>query len=249
MSMQESVSVVWKDYDNYIKQFSRDSYGEAFESFCSANGAFLEEICKDPAGASLAGDALAASFREILEKETARNKRTNLQMNGNLFLVAYIFPAFFEKLSGEQAKQVIKDIADAWEKEFPGNHLEGASRESIQEGFRKKLCYITTAVCENRKMGIDCEELNLIRSFRDGYMAGSEEGRALIDEYYDIAPTIVKRIDKSSNADKVYQMILQEYILPCVDKIKTGDLSGCMSTYCKMVENLRELFIYHYKRG
>ncbi|MCR5032687.1 MAG: hypothetical protein K6A92_07485 [Lachnospiraceae bacterium] len=248
MSMQDTAQGVWEDYDNFIARFHRDSYADGFTEFYTRNAAFYQAVSEDKDVSSLA-DAVAQAFSSLLEEERSRSKRSNLQMNGNLFMVIYVLPGLYEKLPGEKAGEVVKVFTDAWEKAFPGNKLEGTSKDSIQEGFRKKLCYITTAVCENRNMGTSCEELQLIRSFRDEYMASFPEGRALIEEYYDIAPTIVKRIGKAPNPDSIYGMIWQEYIRPCVDKIKEGDLSGCMDLYCRMVENLRELFIYHYKRG
>ncbi len=240
---------LFQDYDNYIKRFTRDLYPEAFVSFCEKHQDFYEVASKPGFDFSTCGRQLAASFQELLDREPSRNRKASLQMNGNLFMAVYVLPAFAEKFSGEEVVPIWKALTDAWEEAFPGNRLEGAGKDRILEGFRKKLCYITTAVCENRCLSPNCEELQLIRDFRDHYMAGFEEGRELIDAYYDIAPTIVKRINKTTDPKSIYDMLWQEYIRPCVDRIKEGDLSGCMSIYCRMVDNLRELFIYHYKRG
>lgn len=248
MNIQDTAFGVWDGYDNFIAQFHRDTYLEAFGAFYKQNAAFYDAVASAENHRELAALTSQGFFR-ILEQEKSRSKRSNLQMNGNLFMATYVLPGLYEKLPGEQAGLVADVFSRSWEEIFPGNKLEGTTKDSIQEGFRKKLCYITTAVCENRNMGRTCEELQLIRSFRDDYMASFPEGRNLIEEYYDIAPTIVKRINKAPNADSIYGMIWQEYIKPCVDKIKEGDLSGCMDLYCQMVENLRQLFIYHYKRG
>ena len=54
-----------------------------------------------------------------------------------------------------------------------------------------------------------------MRAFRDNYMRKTEEGKALVDEYYDVAPKIVEAIDASPDRDKYYQYI-NEVVNRCV---------------------------------
>ena len=58
-------------------------------------------------------------------------------------------------------------------------------------GGGKKGCFITTAACELRGLPDDCHELRVLRRFRDDVLVTSREGRALVEEYYRVAPRLV----------------------------------------------------------
>ena len=55
-------------------------------------------------------------------------------------------------------------------------------------------CFLTTAVAERRGEADDGPTLTALRRFRDGYMARTAERRALVAEYYAIAPAIAAAI-------------------------------------------------------
>lgn len=97
-------------------------------------------------------------------------------------------------------------------------------------------CYITTAVCERDGKPDDCEELTLLRNFRDTYMQATIYREALVKRYYELAPSIVRSIKgKPHNiADTIY-MRLREYIDRAIDAIKRGDNARAMVIYCDMV--------------
>ena len=69
------------------------------------------------------------------------------------------------------------------------------------------------------------------------------DGRELVKQYYNIAPTIVKRIDKRADAKAVYQELYQDYISPCILHIRKENFEQCKEIYCKMVEVLKERYI------
>jgi hypothetical protein len=52
-----------------------------------------------------------------------------------------------------------------------------------------------------------CEELNLLRKFRDDYMKNNQEGKDLVKKYYKLALGIVKRINSDKDKDKYYNYI------------------------------------------
>ena len=55
-------------------------------------------------------------------------------------------------------------------------------------------CFLTAAVTERRGEADDGPTLTLLRGFRDGYMTRTAARRALVAEYYEIAPAIVAAI-------------------------------------------------------
>lgn len=83
----------------------------------------------------------------------------------------------------------------------------------------------------------------MFRRFRDGYLAMEDGGKALIDEYYRIAPTIVERIDAMADAKAIYHTIRDTYLVKCLRLIERGEYGACKMLYMKMVQELAERYL------
>ena len=127
---------------------------------------------------------------------------------------------------------------------FPKSNLQAADYEFIEKGFHKKFCYITTAVCETFQKPDDCYELTLLRNYRDQYLAALPEGEEIIRAYYDVAPTIVKHINRQKNAGEIYRDIWSDYLSPCIHMIEEGKNEECKDLYIKMVRDLQKEYFY-----
>ena len=102
---------------------------------------------------------------------------------------------------------------------------------------RNNQCFLTTACVRHKGLADDCEELTLLRKFRDEYMKKNEAGEALVKQYYDIAPAIVDKIDKRSDKDALYEKIYS-YIKECVRLIEAGEFAKTQETYINMVNEV-----------
>ena len=96
------------------------------------------------------------------------------------------------------------------------------------------FCYITTAVCESLNKPDDCYELTTLRKYRDEYLLSTESGREIVEEYYNIAPTIVKRIGRQDDAGEIYRGIWDEYLSPCIHLIEKGRKEECKDRYSEI---------------
>ena len=101
-------------------------------------------------------------------------------------------------------------------------------------------CFLTTACVEYKGLADDCEELTKLRAFRDNYLKTTEEGKAVVEEYYRIAPQIVENIDKSGKKDEIYEFIYQE-VPKCIACIESGDNDGAVAVYRNMVKKSDEM--------
>lgn len=106
------------------------------------------------------------------------------------------------------------------------------------------MCYITTAVCESLGKPDDCYELELLRDYRDDYLLGKGAGTDIVQQYYNVAPTIVKRINKQQDAKAIYEGIWSEYLIPCIQLIEKEQLDDCKEVYSSMVYNLQKKYLY-----
>lgn len=135
-------------------------------------------------------------------------------------------------------------LREQWLIRYPKKVFQLTTYEEICQGFqRKKLCFITTAVCAQSGKPDDCLELAAFRSFRDSYLQSQPDGPRLIAQYYDLAPGIVTAIGLMDNPAKVYPFIWDVYLRPCYEALERGEAEACQSLYTKMVQELARRYL------
>ncbi len=100
-------------------------------------------------------------------------------------------------------------------------------------------CFITTATCLALGKGDNCYELNKFRFFRDEWLIKQGDGRQLINEYYSVAPKIVRSINKSTNPTIIYTYVWQKYLQQCLVLIENRRYNEAKALYVTMVSHLK----------
>lgn len=240
----------------WVSEFGRETYEGSFESYLDENYAvweslrrlFISEADIEVISSEVA-EAVSAKAQGLIEEQKNRIKKEEKQLNINMYMVSYFLPAVISCQSYPKEGNgtlMAKIICEKWHEAFPKYKIQYADYHTIQSGFKQRLCYITTAVCEGLNKGRDCEELQLLKRYRDEYLAGTEEGDALIKEYYNIAPTIVKRMEKEADRDGKYRYLWERYIKDCVSMIQAERFEECRSTYEQMMEELKAEYLVTY---
>ena len=116
-------------------------------------------------------------------------------------------------------------------------YLGGSSGGGEDEG-----CFLTTACISAKGLPDDCDELQTLRYFRDGWLKKQEEGPALIEEYYAVAPGIVQAINRQKDAGDVWNRIYEELVLPCVWLIHVGKMEDALFLYKTWSMKLKEQY-------
>ncbi|WP_455714128.1 CFI-box-CTERM domain-containing protein [Anaerosporobacter sp.] len=167
------------------------------------------------------------------------------KLDENRFILALYMVPMIRETRLEVAESIADSITMEWGRRYPLQKFSKADYAEIRDGFKKrKLCFITTAVCESLGKPDDCNELQLFRTFRDSYLLNTEEGTSLVEEYYEIAPSIVNAIKVLEEQDEIYMSLWQEYLEPCFNYIKMGQENECKKIYVKMVKTLSRSYLY-----
>lgn len=93
-------------------------------------------------------------------------------------------------------------------------------------------CFLTTACCEYKGLPDNCEELTILREFRDRAVP-----KELVKEYYEKGPSIVQKILNNN----VYLDYVFNVITKCVQDIKNGRDELALQRYKDMVNNLQKV--------
>lgn len=128
---------------------------------------------------------------------------------------------------------------------FNGAIIEGANFKGANvkdaRGI-KKNCYLTTACVEAMNLPDDCHELQTLRKFRDGHVSETDEGKALITEYYEIAPKIIDEIHSTGNGKDIFKALYSD-IQEIVSLIDNLNYKEAYQYYCNMTLKLKSKYL------
>lgn len=106
---------------------------------------------------------------------------------------------------------------------------------------KKEDCFITTACVNYFGLPDNCEQLEILRNFRDTVLTTTNEGRLIVGQYYKIAPEIVTRIEKSKGQTVIYNDVFRQVELTC-KAINEQDYAKATEIYKAVVEGLIKRF-------
>lgn len=142
----------------------------------------------------------------------------------------------------KQQKDVNSDIYFKYCRNYDYSDCPIYKNESSSGG-----CFLTSACTAARGLPDDCYELQTLRAFRDGWLKQQPDGEALIAEYYEAAPKIVKAIDFRDDRLKVYDEIYETLVKPCVELIEKQDYQQAKLVYqAKTLQLALQYMQWHY---
>jgi hypothetical protein len=227
----------------YRKRLNKGSYKSEVENLKSKNQELFQSVTY--ALADETNDNLERIARIIpeyaadnLSQYSSKRKRDTHQVDNNMNMVCFYIP-IINSIDSSLAERTV----EIWNEKIENTKIGLSTIEGINGGFKKGLCYITTAVCQTLNKGDDCVELKTLRDYRDQYLLSTFEGEKIVHSYYNIAPTIVNRINKDEQSARIYESILATYIQPCLRLIETGKNDECKNLYSEMVISLEKKYM------
>lgn len=118
------------------------------------------------------------------------------------------------------------------------NYSSSSSSRIYSSSSSDKGCFITTATCSALNKEDNCDELLVIKKYRDIMKNCDLKVKLLIKEYYKVAPAIVIEIDNELYSQNIYLSLWNKYIKKTYDYIVEHDYSAATKTYIQMVEGL-----------
>ena len=117
------------------------------------------------------------------------------------------------------------------------------SKSGSGSGSGSEGCYLTSACVAARGLPDHCEELQTLRSFRDGYLTQPPGGRAEIAQYYATAPKIVEAINQLPGSAEVWDRIYEELVNPCIQMIHANQNTEAHQLYKSYANKLASLYL------
>lgn len=105
----------------------------------------------------------------------------------------------------------------------------------------KASCFLTTAVTQAKGLSDTCAELQALRKFRDEYLLSTDEGKALVKTYYQVAPLIVDAINARADSASVWARLDNNFIQGALQRIGAGHFEVAKGIYCALVQEALEI--------
>lgn len=219
--------------------YSYDSLLEVGVKFPSGEDLYCDE-CK-----SYRKKKLSEAI-ELYESRLIPQDETCFQCNGRGYMGRNRLRC--DRCSGKGTQR----IEEGSNYEFKWNILGGIELEPKSEikkelpkdyDKKKHLCFITTSCVESKGLKDNCEQLNILRDFRDNYLKRQENGLREIQEYYEIAPGIVRAINSGDDSRRVYEQIYERDIRTAIALIQRGNYDVGHNHYKEMVLRLKKEII------
>lgn len=120
---------------------------------------------------------------------------------------------------------------DSYLREHGLNPEKYYTPDSSSSSSSSSDCFVTTACVQSKGLPDDCDELEILRNFRDTYLTAREDGKKDIAVYYKAAPAVVEKINTRSDAGQIWDRLYNELVLPCVKMIKAGEYEKAYELY------------------
>ena len=115
--------------------------------------------------------------------------------------------------------------------------------EGNYDDFYDDDCFLTSACVFHKGLADDCYELETLRSLRENYMRGTIFGDALLEEYQEIGPLLVRQINAAPNRTEILDHLYSQLVLPSVAKIEKGELAEAVEGYKLYVEAMKSAYL------
>lgn len=230
-------------FEQEQKHFNRTDYSASFSDYSdrflpalqAMHGAAQEDC-------AAFANALVSRMVDTLEADHVRSSRSSAFFSYRMMLAVYLIPALHDSAVPEAAA-VLESFLKLWNERYPKEPLKAVGYDQINDGWKKKGCYITSAATRTLDLPDDCAELQTLRDFRDSWLLRQPYGPMMVQEYYIFAPTIAETIDAQPNAAGIYAKLWQEDILPCVREACTGEKHSCFQRYASMMLRLEAQYL------
>lgn len=240
-----------KKYPRYFEKIGRDTYVPAFEAYEKGNAQLLQMMDRVACGQTDNGKQwmteLCDTFIQELETEMTADPRwkkagkSTVLFENKLMLALFLTP-LAKKLELQSAGLFCTELHRQWMLHWPKELWQPGDYQRIVDGYKKKrLCFITTAVCEQEGKPDNCEELTAFRAFRDSWLT-EHNGTELIREYYDVAPEIVVRMELCDDSADRCAEIRRRWLGPCYELLQAEKMEECRDVYVEMVRTLQHRY-------
>lgn len=113
----------------------------------------------------------------------------------------------------------------------------GSTSGATQTTQRGRRCYLSTAACQAMGLPDDCDELQLLREYRDTVLSLDPVGSGDIARYYATAPELLRRIQARSDATEILRRLYRRAVQPAAASIASGHFVAAHAVLRRLLDD------------
>ncbi len=251
--LKEALPKAVTRYPNHFRKIDKKHYVDTFTDYELENGETVDkiEVCT-----RLRANDISACVKELCTdlldaladhmsadpRWKKKHKRSELMFEVKVVLALFLTP-LIRKRKVTCAEEFCTELNRLWLERWKEERWLPGDYDVIVAGFkRRKLCYITTATCQFEGKPDHCDELTAFRAFRDNWLTANGDA-ALIDRYYELAPSLVTCMDYCDDAERCYTEIRERWLEPCYQALQEHREADCREIYIDMVQTLEQRYL------
>ncbi len=103
-------------------------------------------------------------------------------------------------------------------------------------------CFISTLIFNSLGQDDNCCELSQLRQFRDEVLLKESYGRYLVRTYYEIAPSLLEKLELISKSNPlIYNDLYDNYLKSVISNIENKENKKTIEIYLEMINYIRNL--------
>jgi hypothetical protein len=108
------------------------------------------------------------------------------------------------------------------------------------ENYYGSSCFIATACVISKGLPDNCEELMLLRHWRDRLIHERSGFKELVEDYYEHAPKIVTMINSLENSQDIYDELYQKLVIESIEHANKNQIDVAINNYLDIYYSLKE---------
>jgi len=103
-------------------------------------------------------------------------------------------------------------------------------------------CYMVTACVQSQGLEDNCEELEIMRWYRDTILNTMLDGERLIKDYYAIAPEVVRKVMTLPNREVLLSQAYRQEVIPIVTLVQQQQYEQAQQRLFRVMRQLQKLY-------
>ncbi len=226
MEFGKKVKSVLDENMRLESDLSKITYQKHFSNFLEQEEGLYRSIIEMRAGFETKetfDESFAKDFVKEVQKQVDATPKARFKCHCILdyafSFTTFFVPAFYQ-IDEQVCKYVVKACVAEWNRAFPDYPLRACPKKQTIK--KRENCFITKVACETLGKTAACPALDAFRQYREQYLLHLPEGPGLVQQYRDIAPSIIKHIEKSGRAKQIYADMWERYLKLSYEKIQQG---------------------------
>jgi hypothetical protein len=106
---------------------------------------------------------------------------------------------------------------------------------------KKEPCLLSSACTAARGLPDDCEELTILREFRQNHLKGTPRGNIILQEYHETGSQILRWLERQTDSEDYYDDLYRRLVKETIKLIHSNQIEAAINHYQLIVREYQAM--------